>query len=164
MDLPPRASTVFERSMRELETVKVIHKPHCMAYFCDDGTIRDGDDADAKFVAKPRAHLSADGAVQTRLCSLAEPHPRRARASKPTIGFVPLECITSCKVHNRIAFRGVNCHYDRSVFPFPTQQLIEHNRQASETETFPLASRKHGKHIASLHKLSTTSSCSGLRS
>ena len=29
-----------------------------MAYFCDDGTIRDGDDADAKFVAKPRAHLS----------------------------------------------------------------------------------------------------------
>ena len=68
------------------------------------------------------------------------------------------------RLHNRIAFRGVNCHYDRSVFSFPTQQLIEHNRQASETETFPLASRKHGKHIASLHKLSTTSSCSGLRS
>ena len=42
--------------MRELETVKVIHKPHCMAYFCDDGTIRDGDDADAKFVAK-REHI-----------------------------------------------------------------------------------------------------------
>ena len=89
--------------------------------------------------------------------SLAEPHPR-ARVWLQACW----NALRHARLHNRIAFRGVNCHYDRSVFPFPTQQLIEHNRQASETETFPLASRKHGKHIASLHKLSTTSSCSGL--
>ena len=41
------ASTVFERSIRELETVKVIHEPHCMAFFADVGSIRD--EADSLF-------------------------------------------------------------------------------------------------------------------
>lgn len=35
------ASTAFERSIRELETVKVLHEPHLIAFYCEDGRPRD---------------------------------------------------------------------------------------------------------------------------
>ena len=50
------ASTVFERSIRELDTVKVMHEPHCMTYFADVGSIRDN--ADSLFEAKREQILS----------------------------------------------------------------------------------------------------------
>ena len=46
------ASTVFERSIQELNTVKSLHEPHCLAYFREDGSIRDDDDTDSVFEGK----------------------------------------------------------------------------------------------------------------
>ena len=34
------ASTAVERSIRELDKVKVIHEPNCFAFFCEDGSLR----------------------------------------------------------------------------------------------------------------------------
>ena len=51
------ASTAFERSIRELDTVRVLHEPHCLAFFCEDG-IRLRDDADSVFEAKREYILS----------------------------------------------------------------------------------------------------------
>ena len=50
------AGTAFERSIRELESVKGLHEPNCLAFFCEDGKLRD--DPDSVYEAKVKYIIS----------------------------------------------------------------------------------------------------------